>query len=176
MGPRNRPTSGSPKHNRLQNLPHHAVRKGGVKRFRQRATSQRIHPTIEITLFLSILLHKEERRKATTGSRLPKTKLPDSQKPVPLATHPRANRSNTTRPKIHQTGHTMGVQQRPYQRRRRMEGSLQNQFRPLRTMRHVLQTNQLPKYIPNHDGYYFPRVDINRRGHSLYGRHPYRDP
>src|SRR6266581_6159577 len=29
MGPRNRPTSGSPKHNRLQNLPHHAVRKGG---------------------------------------------------------------------------------------------------------------------------------------------------
>src|SRR6266702_7621698 len=40
MGSRNRPTSGSPKYNRLQNLPHHAVRKGGVKRIRQRATSQ----------------------------------------------------------------------------------------------------------------------------------------
>src|SRR6266702_4707210 len=176
MGPRDRPTSGSPKYNQLQNLPHHAVRKGGVKQIRQRATSQRVHPTIKITLFLSVLLHKEERWKTTTGSRLPKTKRPDSQKPVPLATHPGADRSSTTRPKIHQIGHMMGIQQRPYQRRRRMEGSLQNQFRPLRAMRHVLRANQLPKYIPDHDGHHFPRVSINRRGHSLYGRHPYRDP
>src|SRR6266581_8921764 len=124
MGSCNRPASGSPKYNRLQDLPHHAVRKRGVKRIRQRATSQGIHPPIEITLFLSVLLYKEERRKTTTGPRLPKTKFPNSQKPVPLATHPRANRPNTTRPEIHQIGHTMGIQQRPYQRRRRMEGSL----------------------------------------------------
>src|SRR6266581_428503 len=120
MGPRNRPTSGSPKHNRLQDLPHHAVRKRGVKRIRQRATSQGIHPTIEITLFLSVLLYKKERRKTATGSRLPKAKLLNGQKPVPLATHPRTNRSNTTRPEIHKIGYTMGIQQCPYQRRRQM--------------------------------------------------------
>src|SRR6266702_164183 len=147
MGSRDRPAAGSPKYDRLQNLPHYAVRKRGVKRIRQRTTSQGIHPPIKVTLFLSILLHKEERRKTTTGSRLPKTKLPNSQEPIPLATHPRTDRPDTTRPEIHQTGYTMGIQQCPYQRRRRMEGSLQNQFRPLRTMRHVLRTNQLPKYI-----------------------------
>src|SRR6266702_1564736 len=124
MGSCNRPASGSPKYNRLQNLPHHAVRKRGIKRIRQRAASQRIHLTIKVTLFLSVLLHQKERRKATTSSRLPKAELLNSQEPVPLATYPRTDRPNTTCPEIHQIGHTMGIQQCPYQRRRRMEGSL----------------------------------------------------
>src|SRR6266702_2849139 len=110
MGSQNRPTPGSPKHNRLQDLPHHTVRKGGVKRIHQRTTSQGIHPTIKITLLLSVLFHKKERRKTTTGSRLLKTELLNSQKPVPLATHPRTDRPNTTHLKIHQIGHTMGIQ------------------------------------------------------------------
>src|SRR6266702_1233177 len=57
-----------------------------------------------------------------------------------------------------------------------MEGGLQNQFRPLRTMRHVLRTNEFPKHIPNNDGYHLPRTHINRRSHRLHGRNPNRTP
>src|SRR6266702_1990087 len=38
----------------------------------------------------------------------------------------------------------MGIQQRPHQRRRPRKRSLQNQLRALRTLCHVLRTNELP--------------------------------
>src|SRR6266702_2809214 len=88
MGPRNRPASGSPKHNRLQDLSHHAVRKGSTERIRQRAIGQRIHPTVKVPLLLTVLFHKKERREAPTSPRLPTTKLPHCQKPISTAAYP----------------------------------------------------------------------------------------
>src|SRR6266702_1533835 len=124
MGPRNRPASGSPKHHRLQDLSHHAVRKGSTERIRQGAIGQGIYPTVKVPLLFTIFLHKKERRETPTGPRLSTTKLPHHQKPISTAAHSRTNQSNTARSNIHQIGYTMGIQQRPYQRRRRMEGSL----------------------------------------------------
>src|SRR6266702_6638940 len=104
------------------------------------------------------------------------SKLPHREKPIPTTINSRSERPITARPDTHKIGHTMGIQQRSYQRRRRMERSLQNQLRPLRTMRHVLWTNELPKHIPNNDGYHLPGTHSNRRGHRLYGRYSDRNP
>ncbi len=44
--------------------------------------------TIEIPIRITILLYQEERRKAKTSTRLPKTQLPDRQKPIPTPSNP----------------------------------------------------------------------------------------
>src|SRR6266702_3224553 len=70
----------------------------------------------------------------------------------------------------------MGIQQRPHQRRRPRKRSLQNQLRALRTLCHVLRTNELPEHVPNHDGYHLPRSHSNGGCSNLHGRHPHRYP
>ena len=77
---------------------------------------------------------------------------------------------------LHQIQHTVGIQQHPNQRRRRMEGCLQNPDRVIRTTSYVLRTNQLPRHLPTN---YEPNVQRNEdaipeRTIRLHGRHSHR--
>ena len=57
--------------------------------------------------------------------------------------------------------HTMGVQQHPDQRRRRMESHIPNTQRIVQANRNVLRAHKLARYLPNDDEYHLPY-----RGHS----------
>src|SRR6266446_117694 len=67
----------------------------------------------------------------------------------------------------------MGIQQHSNQGRRRVEGSLQNPKRTLRTTSHVLRTNQLPSHLPeNHELHVQRNEDaLPHQTICLYGRH-----
>ncbi len=52
-----------------------------------------------------------------------------------------------------------------------MESSVHNQWRPIWTNSHVLQTNQLFSHLPNNDEHHLLRPHWWRKHHNLHGQH-----
>src|SRR6266702_6224800 len=59
---------------------------------------------------------------------------------------------------------------------RQVERSLQNQLGTLRTMRYVLRTDQLAKYLSNDDGHHLLRINSKGRSYRLHGLYPHCHP
>src|SRR6266702_1256018 len=175
MGSCHRPSARCPQVFRLQNISYGERGRRLTTGIHQRTIREGVHSTIKIPLRLTILLYQEERRKIETSPRLPKAKLPNHQEPVPSPINPRTNRSTSKHHSVHQVGYSLGVQQHTHKRGRPRERSFQDKSGVIRTLRHVLWVDKLPKHLPNHDGHYISRPHCNRRSSDLHGRYPYRN-
>ena len=82
----------------------------------------------------------------------------DYQKHLPTPSHSRTYWLTEWLFIIHQVRHLLGLQQRPNQRRRRMESSFHHQRRTIWTYRHVLRTHQFSRNISDDD-----ELDLLRR-------------
>ena len=96
----------------------------------------------------------------------------DHSQPIPSPPHQRTYFTCPRSVAIFQIRHTLGIQQRTHQRRRRMEGSIYHKSRPVRTKSHVLWPHKLPCYIPNYDERHIRRRTAQKLADNLHGRHP----
>jgi hypothetical protein len=111
----------------------------------------------ERSIRIQTILHQKERRTTTTSTRLPETKRPHDQKPLPTSPHPGSYRSGTKSRPVHQVRRQMGLQQRTNQTRRRMESSLHHSIRALPTTSNVLRTHQFTSHLPSNDEPHLPK-------------------
>jgi hypothetical protein len=95
----------------------------------------------------------------------------DHPKHLPASPHPRTHRPTKRLLTMHQIRHSLGIQQRLNQKRRRMESSLYHQRRLIQTHHYVLQTHQLPRNIPNDDELNLLRRSSGTMDDYLHGRH-----
>src|SRR6266702_817196 len=172
MGPWHRITTRRSQVVRLQNISYDDGGRRFAQRIHKRTIGEGVHTTIKIPLCVAILFHQKERREALTCTRLQKTQLSHHQEPVPTPVDPRTHRQTPKCHTIHKARYSLGIQQRPHQRGRPGERSLQDKPRTLRTLCHVLWTDKLPKHLPNHDGYHIPRSYGYRTSRNLHGRYP----
>jgi hypothetical protein len=109
-----------------------------------------------------------------TSTRLQKTQHKNAKKQIPTTTNSRTMRPGQRSQiflKIRYT--TMGFQQCPNQRWRRMEGSLQDEHGPIQTNSDVLWPNKLTSNLPSNDGQNTPNITRWRDSSGLYRRHPH---
>ena len=95
----------------------------------------------------------------------------DYTEQIPSTTHPSTCRLPQRMLIIHQIRHPMGIQQRPYQRRQRMESSIPYEPRPIRTNGNVLRTNKLTSDLPNNDELNIRPRNCRSMAHHLHGQH-----
>ncbi len=100
-------------------------------RVHQRAVRKGVYLTLKIPLCFTILLYKEERWEAATGTGLSTAELIYRQKPIPVAINPRAHRLTQKRHTIHKTRYSVGIQQCTHKGGRPGERSLQDKSRTL---------------------------------------------
>ena len=128
--------------------------------------------TIQKPLCRPILLYQKERRTTTTSTRLQTSKRMDHMQSLPSPPHQRTYISRPRSIIILQVRHTLGIQQCTNQRRRRMEGSIHYEPRPIRTQSHVLRSHEFPHYIPDHDECHIRRRTARKLANNPHGRHP----
>src|SRR6267142_6266159 len=72
---------------------------------------------------------------------------------------------------LHKVRHPLGIQQCPHQRGRRMESSLYDQRRLIRTYSYVLRPYKFTSHIPNDDELSLRTGNCRTMAHDLHGRH-----
>ena len=134
-------------------------------------------PPLKVTDGVTILIHEEERWKATACAGLSKAQWNDDQKQVSPASDQRASRPPQGIQNIHEVGRTMGIQQYPNQRGRRVESSILNELRTVQADSHVLQVNKFTRDVPVDNGPHLPRPHQHQEGLCLHQQHrnPYQN-
>jgi hypothetical protein len=171
LGPRNQLKTQCPKLLARKSILFDANRTRSIKRISGKTTGKRIYLTVQKPIRRPLLLHQKEKQRTTTCPGLPKDKRMDSKEPIPPSPHPRTDQSSKRSKSLFKIRRTMGVQQCPDQRRRRMEGSLHHQSRVVRTKSNVLWTDQLSRNVSSHDERHLQRGNKRGMGIHLYGRH-----
>src|SRR5712672_997388 len=138
LGSRYRPKTGSSQCTPGKNLFTHGPRTGRTEKIRHRTHPKGLHPSIQEPLCRPLLFHQKERWETPTRSGLPTVEPVDSSEYVSPPVNPSTHQQSSCPSSVHQIRHTMGVQQRPYPKRRRVEGGLHHQRRTIRTNGHVL--------------------------------------
>src|SRR6267142_4719851 len=72
---------------------------------------------------------------------------------------------------LHKVRHPLGIQQCPHQRGRRMESSLYDQRRLIRTYSYVLRPYKFTSHIPNDDELSLRTGNCRTMAYNLHGRH-----
>src|SRR6266850_7422829 len=136
----------------------------------QRTSRQRHHPTVQIPIHSVILLHQKERWQTTTRPRLSPDQQLDDKEQIPTPTHSTTCRLSQRMLALHKVRHPLGLQQRPYQRGRRMESSLHDQQRLIRTYGYVLRSHKFTGHIPNNDELSLRTGNCRTMAYDIYGR------
>ena len=119
-----------------------------------------------------LLLHQEERRMTPTCLRLQTTEQMDDMQPIPPPSHQQTHLTCPRSISVFQIQHMLGIQQCAHQTRRRMEGYIYHESRPVRTKSHVFWSHKFPCHIPNHNEHHLCRRITRELVDNQYGRHP----
>ena len=171
MGPCHRIVSRRAPNATRKTTPTNPTRNRRGPQVRRRPSKTRNHQRVLESLCSQLLLRQEERWQTATRTRLSTPQQMDEKEQKRLSPHSPNHRQTERVYAIHQIRRTMGIQQHPHQKRRRMESCIPNPRRIVRAYSNVLRPHQLPCDIPNDDEYNIPQRSSPRMALSLHGRH-----